>query len=268
MAKGKRVEVKYGDRYGRLMIIEEVEPYIFPSGEKKRRVKCKCDCGSTTIVRIDSLRKGDTLSCGCLQKQKVSEVSSKTNEYDLSGECGIGYICNGDTFYFDLEDYDLIKDYCWCISKGYVISRGKSTSKTIRLHRLVMKASEDDDIDHINRNKLDNRKTNLRVCSHGDNSKNRGARKNNISGFTGVHWNKKSSKWQAYIRVNGKQIHLGYFTDINDAIRTRVKAELELFGEFSANYNYFTEEQREAILNDEMQTEEIVKLLNQKVLTQ
>ena len=133
MAK-KKIEVKSGDRYGMLTVLEEVAPYVAPSGEKKRRVKCKCDCRGTTIVRIDSLRKGDTLSCGCLQKQKVSEVSSKTNKYDLSGECGIGYICNGDAFYF-------VKKQAVGIALGIVAMTATAVSDYNKLKKLTIPVS-------------------------------------------------------------------------------------------------------------------------------
>ena len=255
---GKKLEVKSGDRYWRLTIIEEVTSYIYSSGYKERMVKCRCDCGSPTIVRLKDLRSGKTQSCGCLQ--------FKTNKYDLSGEYGIGYTSNtNEPFYFDLEDYELIKDYCWHISnKGYVTTLDRTTGKRILLHRLVMHPENDEVVDHINRDKLDNRKANLRVCTSSDNAKNRGTRKNNVSGVTGVIWNKQASKWQAIINVSGKRKHLGYFTDINEAIRVRIHSELEMFGEYAPTYNYFTEEQRKAILNDRIPSEEMVKILNQK----
>ena len=254
---GRKIEVKSGDKYGRLTILEEVQPHTYPNGYKERMVKCRCDCGSPTIVRLKDLRSGKTQSCGCLQ--------FKTNKYDLSGEYGSGYTSNiNEPFYFDLEDYELIKDYCWHISKGYVMTLDRTTGKRILLHRLVMHPEKDEVVDHINRDKLDNRKANLRVCTSSDNAKNRGTRKNNVSGVTGVTWNKQASKWEARINMSGKRIHLGAFTDINEAIRVRIHSELEMFGEYAPTYNYFTEEQRKAILSDRMPSEEMVKILNQK----
>ena len=268
---GKRVEVKTGDKYGRLTVIEEVEPHITSGGNKIRRVKCKCDCCNEVevVTTLNSLRTGRTLSCGCLQKERISEINSKTkaktNEYDLSGDIGIGHTSSGDVFYFDKEDFELIKNYCWCINDyGYVVTIDRITRKTVQFHRLVMHPGKEDVVDHINHDKLNNCKSNLRVCSHVDNMKNRSIKKYSVSGFTGVTWHKKSSKWQAQIKVNGRNIHLGFFTDINEAVKARIMAELEIFGEFSANYNYFTEEQRQAILNNKISSEEIVKLLNQK----
>ena len=264
MAK-KKIEIKNGDRYGRLTIIEEVEPKILPSGQKMRRVKCKCDCGKTTVVDLNSLRMGRTSSCGCLQKERALEANLKTNEYEFKDNIVIGICSNGTKFYFDREDFELVKNFCWHINnRGYVAALDRSTGKAASLHRLIMRPQKGEVVDHINRNKLDNRKSNLRVCNNADNLKNTSINKNNVSGFTGVFWCTRRSKWESRIKINRKSIHLGYFTSKAEAIKARVKAELEIFSEFSANYNYFTEEQRETILNDEMPSEEIVKILNQK----
>ena len=93
----KKLEVKSGDRYGRLTVIEEVEHKVYPSGYKERRFKCQCDCGNTTIVNLRSLRNRHTSSCGCLQKQKASEANSKVNKFDLSGDTfNIPFIKNGE----------------------------------------------------------------------------------------------------------------------------------------------------------------------------
>ena len=263
---GKKLEVKSGDRYGRLTVIEEVEPKIYSSGYKERRFKCQCDCGNTTIVTLKKLRNGHTSSCGCLQKQKASEANSKVNKFDLSGEIGIGYTSKGERFLFDKEDFELIKDYCWYINNnhGYVRTTDKITGKRILLHRLVMHPKKEENVDHINHDKLNNCKSNLRVCTSSNNAKNRSANKNSVSGVTGVVWKKRENKWVAQINVGGKYMHLGYFALKEEAIRARIKAELEFYKEYAPTYNYFTREQIQAILNDEMPSEEIVKILNQK----
>lgn len=80
-------------------------------------------------------------------------------------------------------------------------------------------------IDHINRNPSDNRISNLRDVTQKQNLQNAGKYSHNASGHPGVSWCKRNSKWQAYITHNQKQIHLGYFTDIEDAIAARKAAE-------------------------------------------
>lgn len=131
----------------------------------------------------------------------------------------------------DLDDIEKIKQYKWCItSKGYVI--GNVQNDRILLHRFIMNCPNDMVIDHINRNKLDNRKSNLRICTIQENDFNKSTLKNNTSNVTGVNFNNRVGKWRAYISINRKQIHLGWFVNKEDAIKARQRAEIQYFGEF------------------------------------
>ena len=89
------------------------------------------------------------------------------------------------------------------------------------------------DVDHMNHKKNDNRKKNLRVTSHKNNNKNCALAKNNSSGVTGVSWYKRYSKWEANIMIDGKKKYLGRFTDFDEAVKARKKAEEKYFGEYS-----------------------------------
>ena len=89
------------------------------------------------------------------------------------------------------------------------------------------------EVDHINGNSLDNRKSNLRICTHKENVRNQKLSAANTSGYRGVSWNKASKKWEAYIKVNQKRIYLGKFVDILDAARAYAKKAKECFGEFA-----------------------------------
>jgi hypothetical protein len=80
-------------------------------------------------------------------------------------------------------------------------------------------------IDHINGVRTDNRLANLRDVSQSDNQRNAARRRDNISGVTGVYWNKNERKWMAQINGDKRQIHLGYFTNIDDAVAARKAAE-------------------------------------------
>lgn len=104
-----------GKRFGRLTVLEQAEDYIKPNGEHEAMWLCQCDCGNQKIILGTSLRHGRTKSCGCFDKETSAiqgKLNKKYNTYDLSGEYGIGYTSKGEEFYFDLEDYDKIKDYC------------------------------------------------------------------------------------------------------------------------------------------------------------
>lgn len=90
------------------------------------------------------------------------------------------------------------------------------------MHHLVLPKRMGLDVDHINRDKLDNRKGNLRYASRSQNNANAKVRIDSISGIKGVCWYRRGGQWRAYTREAGKQIHLGYFDDINDAVAARV----------------------------------------------
>lgn len=85
-------------------------------------------------------------------------------------------------------------------------------------------------IDHINRNRADNRISNLRDVSHKQNLQNTSKYSNNTSGHPGVSWNKRDSKWQAQIMHNYKHIYLGYFSILEEAIAARKAGELRYWG--------------------------------------
>ena len=221
-----------GRRYGRLTVISSL-------GKINGRYyyRCKCDCGNIVDIRKDYLGR-KVNSCGCLQKESKSKngrSNKRYNIYDLTGEYGIGYTSKGEEFWFDLEDYDKIKDYCWHVNQYCGYLEGQSYGITYKFHREIMGLSKEDKsifVDHINHNKLDNRKENMRLSSNSENCKNRNIAKNNKSGVTGVTWSKQMNKWKANIGVDNKLIHLGFFSDKEKAIEARKEAELLYYKEF------------------------------------
>ena len=239
MPTGIRTEVKPGDRYGRLTVIEEVEPKRSPCGATHRMIKCKCDCnGKETIVYLNGLRRGTTKSCGCLQREAISKRFKKENIYLISKKYGyvIGYTSNMDKFFIDYDDYEKVKKYCWYKNKdGYFDSVDKTTSKHVKLHRLIMGFPDNRVVDHIDRDKTNNRKSNLRLCTMKENCRNRSVLDSNKSGTPGVCWHKRDKKWQASITVNYKRIYLGSFVNKDEAIKARLEAEKKYYGSFSPN---------------------------------
>jgi len=85
-------------------------------------------------------------------------------------------------------------------------------------------------IDHINRNKLDNRISNLRAATKAENSVNTPIRKNNTSGITGVSWDKAKRLWRSHVKVDGKQLFLGRFRDVAEAAKAVEIARKSYFG--------------------------------------
>lgn len=237
LRKSKNTKNLIGQKYGKLTVIKKANK---PNNLKNRNAYwlCKCDCGNEKVINGKSLMNGATKSCGCILKDKEYISSNKGifknkyNSYDLTGEYGIGYTSKGDEFYFDLEDYEKIKHYCWCYSDGYV----QNTKNHLRMHRFVMNCKDKNlVVDHINHITYDNRKTNLRICSNSQNGMNKKTVQNNRSGYNGVTFDKEKNQWRVRIGINKETIHVGYFKNKEDAIQARNDAEDEYFGKYSYN---------------------------------
>lgn len=114
------------------------------------------------------------------------------------------------------------------VTPGRVKNGGKRTRQP--LHRLIMNAKHGMEIDHINNDTLDNRRSNLREVTGYQNDQNRkGAQAdNNTSGIRGVSYHKETRKWRAYITINRKQIHIGVYDDMREAERVVKEKRKEL----------------------------------------
>lgn len=188
---------------------------------------CICDCGNKdVVVEATRWKAGLVLSCGCYAREQTSKRNKKYNVYDLNENFGTGITFNGNEFYFDLEDYDKIKQYCWHKHKdGYMrtcIGRENNKNKYVLMHRLILgNYDKNIRIDHINRHPYDNRKNNLRIATHSENMINRKLSSNNISGFRGVYFCKRENRW----KVSFLGRHIGTFLTKEDAITTRKREE-------------------------------------------
>ena len=144
---------------------------------------------------------------------------------------------------FDYKDGELY----WKINRSTRIKKGSKAgylhhkgymcvlyqNKSYSVHRIVWEMHNwpipsNKEIDHADRNKANNKIENLRCCSRSQNCQNPSMRNNNTSGHTGVCWHKTRKKWSAYITINGKKRHLGWFNTLEEAIAARKKAEQEL----------------------------------------
>ena len=155
---------------------------------------------------------------------------------ELSGKLG-----KNKFFLIDNEDFAWISKIRWHLSPaGYprTTTYDSETKKTkpIILHKIIMGDSSGYYVDHINRNKLDNRKKNLRWCTPSQNRINSKIRKDSYSKEKGVYFSKDRNKWCAYIQVDGKNKGLGNFYNKEDAIRVREKASKKHFRDFDFTY--------------------------------
>jgi len=147
------------------------------------------------------------------------------NSYSIEGNTAkIYFRTNDDYFLCDVEDLEKLLDYTWHKNTdGYAVARKKLTNKGSkeRAHVLIMGGNRPGkEIDHINRNRLDNRKENLRYVTHEQNSRNT---EKSTRRSAGVYWRK--GRYISSIHVGNKTIHLGCFTSEEEAIAARKKAE-------------------------------------------
>lgn len=230
----------------RLTVIKQIEDYVDPHGNHRAQWLCECNCEKHRQIKavgVD-IRNGHTKSCGCLQDEASTQLH-KTNIYsemliDKYGCYYIGYTTNtNQPFYIDAEDYIKVKDHCWCevASNGVTKLVSRFGKRILSLHQFLGFGY----YDHIDRNELNNRHHNLRQCTYSQNSMNRGLQSNNTSGITGVTWDKRQLKWKAQIKVNRKQINIGFFSNKEDAIRARLEAESRYFGEFAPQRHLFVQ---------------------------
>ena len=143
----------------------------------------------------------------------------------------------------DDDDYEMISKNKWAASHGEVgkiyavktLNMGGGRRKRIYMHRVIMNAPLDKQVDHKNGNKLDNRRSNLRLCSKNENMRNRQRYSRNTSGSKGVRWYGYNghSHWVARIVVNRKNIHLGYFDRKIDAVGAYNTAAIRYHKEFA-----------------------------------
>jgi len=133
----------------------------------------------------------------------------------------------------DDEDFEELNKYKWHIcAKRYARRRDKN--KYTLMHRFLMKTPTDKECDHINGNGFDNRKRNLRNCTHAENIRNQKISSANSSGYRGVQKScKEYRKWAAYIKTKGKKIFLGYFKSKIKAAKVYDKKAKELFSSFA-----------------------------------
>lgn len=137
----------------------------------------------------------------------------------------------------DDEDFEDINKKSWYLTdQGYAKSRvfpKLQKSYLVLLHRIIMKAKKGEMIDHINQDRLDNRKINLRFCDKKTNGANMKKHKDNTSGYKGVYFEKTNKKWRGKITKQGKQFFTKSFLLKEDAVKEYRKLSIKIYGEFS-----------------------------------
>jgi hypothetical protein len=138
---------------------------------------------------------------------------------------------DGHYAYVDVADYEWLSQWKWHTQGGYAVRYEKK--KLIYMHRQITGAPKGKVVDHKNRNRLDNTRTNLRICTHAENTQNARKIQGTHSRFKGVSYRKERDKYFAQIYHHGNQNYLGLFVKETDAARAYDRKAVELFGEFA-----------------------------------
>jgi len=177
------------------------------------------------------------------------------NKYEILDDVTKIYLNGNYTILIDTKDYPLVKDVTWRIhnSRGVLYARGWNGKKLIFLHRILIGIPPKGyDIDHINQNSLDNRRENLRICTHAENCQNAKLSKINKSGYRGVSWNNTNKNWR--VRLTARPtIEVGSFHTLIEAVNAYdaaiVKRRCE-FGVTNKKLGLVVEEQNETCISE------------------
>ena len=158
----------------------------------------------------------------------------KDMKYEINGEITIVFDSKGRTFLIDTNQLDKALKYNWYVgARGFVRTASRKAGR-VMLHRYLLDTKEQ--VDHINRDRTDNRLCNLRICTTQENNRNRLGWKQSTSGVKGVTWCKDKKKWRARIGVDGKRISLGYFNTREEAAQAYDEKAVEIFGEYAPHH--------------------------------
>lgn len=165
-------------------------------------------------------------------------------KFRIYGDYAVGTLPSGDEFIIDTEDIEIVSQFWWYkkADQNYVICdlhKNGKMERRIRLHRFLMNVLDDDRVvvDHINRNPLDCRKSNMRIATQSQNCLNKSRHSKNTTGYTGVHFEKDSGIYQAEIRIAKTTVHLGRSKDKVECAQMYNEAAKLLYGEFAGELN-------------------------------
>lgn len=232
MKKIKTKDIKIGGKYGRLTVLERVKEKR--SGHTRTFYICKCECGNITKVRNDGITSGRARSCGCYARESRSERMlthgmSETRFYKIW--VGMRQRCYNekDTGYKYYGGRGITVCDRWNKFENFYDDMYESYLKHVKEH-----GEENTSIDRIDNNG-NYEPSNCRWTNQTKQLINQRERSDNTSGHTGVSWNKLRNKWRAYITIDGKIKHLGYFVEKEMAIRVRRAYEARYYNTIQIN---------------------------------
>lgn len=209
-----------GKRFGRLVVVRETDERCGSSVIWQ----CACDCGHASKVPSTSLITGNTKSCGCLQKEQVTNL----NKSDISGQIYGRLTAIHPTERRDASGSIVWKCECSCGNMSHVSVGALKNGSTQSCGCLSLEVKRELGKESILKVHDFNKKNEL-VEGTLLNSLNKKVGKNSKSGIKGVHWNNKRRVWVAVIIFKRKSIFLGHYSNVDDAIKARKEAEEKYF---------------------------------------
>lgn len=232
---------EHGVPDSRLVVRCRTNNYVSSDGryfEAQWICECTCPLHGEVIARGSTLRNGGIKSCGCLKTEIIIERNKNFHDKNPCGFCEDGngkwmLFNNSDKkAFYDVDDAEEIEKHIWWVdTKGY--ARTLIDGSDVMMHQYLGYNRPD----HYNRNKLDNRRSNLKTCTKEQNAQNHPLRKDNTYGVIGIQ--NKNGLWQADITENRTYHYLGLFSSFDDAVKARLCAEKKYFGEFSPQRHLF-----------------------------
>lgn len=206
--------------------------------ESKSKLQ-KCEANNCNRIAIAYFNKNKYCNKHWLRLYRNGTLELKGRKirckYSKGKDYATGITSKGVTFKFSNSDWDVVTKHSWTTNKAnYLVAT--INQKTVRLSRFLMKPHQNMVVDHINGDVLDNRRENLRITTQKNNSRNSTVAINNTSGFTGVkiiHLRGGKTRYRARITVNRKEIGLGTYDTIDEAVLARKKGEVKYFGKYS-----------------------------------
>ena len=230
-----------GQRFNFFTVIKQVER---PSHLKNNHTYwlCRCDCGNEKVVDQRALKSGNTKSCGCYSKftskqnlmNYVLNKEKTKNRYEICGDVVKMYTKKGTEFIIDKSDFENVYKHYWIERAGYIGSKlaENMTPRYIMLHRfLIGEIPKGLQVDHINRNKHDNTRKNLRIVTPLENCQNKDKTPKSKCGYRNIHFRERIKKYEASITYNNKKYWVGSFDNPQEAEEAIIKKRKEVKGD-------------------------------------
>ena len=226
----KRSTARIGDTFNCLTIIGDAEDYVWRDHHYKQWL-CQCVCGKKLVVRDCHLKNGNSRSCGCMVTEWNKNKKKKVN-YEVKGDTVVCTLSNGVQFLIDVDDYGRVKEYGWSYNRprDYIFC---NSLNQIPLSRFLLNCPPGFEVDHINHNRLDNRRCNLRIATKSENSANTRRIKNGILRYKGVSYCTQTGRWRASIHYGDMQTTIGRYDTMEQAAVAHDLVSYKLYGDFA-----------------------------------